>query len=614
MTFLAPIAGLIAGAIGAGLVLLMYMLKLRRRPVLVSSTLLWKRAVKDLEGNIPWQRLTPTMLLLLHLLIVALLALAIARPVADLGLSAGQRVAIVIDTSASMNARNGDRTLLDTAKREAAERVRGLFDSGRSPRVSVIEAGFTPRAVLLDSAQRGRVLGAIDSLEPSDQPADVLRAIELLERLLPDQSDEESEQRSSLLVWLLSDGGSLSQDTIAMRGGVGELLAVGPTPGPTTGLANLGIAALSAQRDRVDTDLCRVFVRVVRSAPGPKAGVVRIHEGEELIVAASITFEDGSNSATHTSELRLSRGALLRAQLASEDALENDNSAWVRVPSPDPLAITVVAPNGVGDPLLIDPLEVIARAPVRVIAPDEPVGTPDLVVYDGVDAPTLPSVPSIGFGSASGSVGRRLDEPSSLRRVLGWERNDPLLRDSGIGAMSYVATVALAAPGEAERVLARDAQGPVMVERVDGGVRHLRLSFALHDSDWGVQFGFTVFLAQVCEQLLPGVGGSGEVYRTSEVITYLDDAGIERSLGPYPSIGVVALPNGREVGISLLDEDESTLQLRDSLRIGDGSAMRGGRAPGLDLRTDLWRWFIGAAIVLLLIEWVLYLRRVRIAS
>jgi len=606
LTFLAPIAGLVAGAIGSGLVLLMYMLKLRRRPVQVSSTLLWKRAVKDLEGNIPWQRLSPTMLLLLHLLIVALLSLAIARPVADLGLRDGQRVAIVIDTSASMSATQGDRSLLELAKREAAQRVRGLFDSGRTPSVSVIDAGLHPKAVLLDSSQRGRVLGAIDALEPSDQPGQVLDAIELLERLTPEPNEDEADQASGTTVWLLSDGGSITQSSIAMRGGSGALIPiVNQQP-----LSNLGIVALSAQRDRVDTQLCRVFVRVLRSEAGARAGVLRVFEGDELIENAPIVFDEGEDSATHTFALRLMRGSLIRVELAGNDALANDDRAWVLVPGPEPIAITLVAPEGFGDPLLIDSLEVIARAPVRVIAPDEIIGSPDLVVFDGVDVAALPGVPSIGFGSAAPGFGRRLAAPSGLRRVLGWERNDPLLRDTGIGAMSYVSTIAFDTLGESDRVLARDSGGAIMVERVEGGVRHLGVGFALHDSDWAVQFGFTVFMAQVCEQLLPGAGGSGEVFRTSEVISVRDDTGIEQAVGPYMQIGLAQLPDGREVGVSLLDEGESALRIRDTLRIGDGSGTPG---LGRDAQTDLWRWFVGASIVLLLLEWVLYLQRVRIA-
>ncbi len=609
MSFLAPIAGLVAGAIGSGLVLLMYMLKLRRRPALVSSTLLWKRAVKDLEGNIPWQRLSPTMLLFLHLLIVALLALAIARPVFDSGIRDGQRIAIVIDTSASMGAAQGDRTLLGLAKREADRRVRGLFDSGRAPSVSVIDAGMNPRIVLLNATERGRVLGAIDAIDGRDQPGDVAGAIDLLERLVPEPGDEESDEDARSTVWLLSDGGSIEQDTIAMRGGSGGLIPLAQA----AGLSNMGIVALSAQRDRVETELTRVFVRVIRSVNGPRAGVLRLLDGDTLIDTAPVAFEGDEASATHTFELRLMRAALLRVELGARDALASDDRAWVGVPSPEPIAVTVVAPDGVADPLLVDSLEVIARTSVRVIDADGAIGMPDLVVYDRVDAPRLPSMPSVGFGSVTPGLGDRVERDRGLRRVLSWERNDPILRDTGIGAMSYVPSIEFGESGGNERVLARDQAGAVMIEKVEGGVRHIRFGFALHDSDWSVQFGFTVLLAQICEQLLPGAGGSGEVYRTSEVIAYLDEAGVERSAGPYDRVGLVTLPDGREIGVSLLDAGESSLRVRESLQIGDGQGAPG--VPGFGGgRVDVWRWFVAAAIVLLVIEWAIYLRRVRIAS
>ena len=154
MIFLAPIAGLIAGAIGIGAVLLLYMLKLRRRPVSVSSTLLWKRAVKDMEGNVPWQRVSPGMLLWLHLLIVILMSLAIARPVFDDALGDNQRVYLVIDTTASMNALVDGQSGLERAKAQAIDRIGVLFDSGRSAWVSVLSSGLEPRTVMTDSNQR----------------------------------------------------------------------------------------------------------------------------------------------------------------------------------------------------------------------------------------------------------------------------------------------------------------------------------------------------------------------------------------------------------------------------------------------------------------------------
>ncbi|HCT44867.1 MAG TPA: hypothetical protein DF699_06620, partial [Phycisphaerales bacterium] len=118
-------------------------------------------------------------------------------------------------------------------------------------------------------------------------------------------------------------------------------------------------------------------------------------------------------------------------------------------------------------------------------------------------------------------------------------------------------------------------------------------------------------MAQLSEQLLPGAGGSGEVVGSNEVVRYLDEGGIERSVGPFAQIGVRTLPDGRRIGVSLLSEQESKLATREGVVIGAGDGNQSVRASGR-VRVDLWRWFVGIAIVLLLIEWVWYLNKVRI--
>src|SRR5215510_11731441 len=99
--------------------LVLYFLKLRRREMPVSSTLLWKKAIQDLQVNAPFQKLRRNLLLLLQMLL--LLVLALSRPVANYSRGAGESTVIVIDRSASMSARDidgGKRTRLEEAKRQ----------------------------------------------------------------------------------------------------------------------------------------------------------------------------------------------------------------------------------------------------------------------------------------------------------------------------------------------------------------------------------------------------------------------------------------------------------------------------------------------------------------
>ena len=119
MSLLTPIA-LLGGLLAIPIVLL-YMLRLRRREVVVSSTFLWQQIVRDSEANTPWQRLRRNLLLLLQLIILALLVLALARPFITVPAVSTGQIELLLDASASMKASdmpNGE-TRFEEAKRQA---------------------------------------------------------------------------------------------------------------------------------------------------------------------------------------------------------------------------------------------------------------------------------------------------------------------------------------------------------------------------------------------------------------------------------------------------------------------------------------------------------------
>src|SRR6476620_6632662 len=134
-SFVTPLAGAIAAVLSISALLVLYFLKLRRREMAVSSTLLWKKAVQDLQVNAPFQKLRRNLLVLLQLLLLLLLLLAFSRPVTNYTPGAGTTTVILVDRSASMGASDPDlkgKTRLDEAKRRARDLIDGMTKTGRA--------------------------------------------------------------------------------------------------------------------------------------------------------------------------------------------------------------------------------------------------------------------------------------------------------------------------------------------------------------------------------------------------------------------------------------------------------------------------------------------------
>src|SRR5918911_2523621 len=129
MPFVSPLA--LLGLLFVPAVIAMYLLKLRRDPTVVPSTLLWQRLVADVEANAPWQKLRRNLLLLVQLLLVILLALLAARPFVERPAGLARDIVLVVDTSASMAATDVAPSRLDAAKQAAIDALRELPAGGK---------------------------------------------------------------------------------------------------------------------------------------------------------------------------------------------------------------------------------------------------------------------------------------------------------------------------------------------------------------------------------------------------------------------------------------------------------------------------------------------------
>lgn len=591
MSFLAPIAGLIAGGVGSVLVILYWMLKLRRRPVRVSSTILWKRAIRDVEGNIPWQRVRPSVLLFLQLIAVVLLAIAIARPTRNTNLhfGGGGEVVVVIDAGASMNAvvDLDGRTRLEISKRDASKLVRSIGGQSSTAKFRVIRAGASAQMVSGVSGSWRQARAAIESIEASDAPSDLDAAIELARSIDAQDISEEGSLASAAQTFVFSDSAVDEGTVIVARPSV-EVDDQDPR-------GNLGIVLVGGQRDQADPDRCRVFVTVAGVVEHPTGVQIMLMSDGAVLASKAIELvpgDDGLTESATTLSFRLDASALIEVSISRPDVLDADNRAWVSMPDPTPIVTTIVAPDGLADPLLVDVLSAVTGGVVDVVGSGESVaaGT-GLMIYDRVQRDPRVLVPTIEIGS-----GMAVDN-NDLRRVLTWDRSHPVMRDVDLSGLRFASGREI--QGAA---LASGIGGSLITETAESGVRHLAVGFALQDSNWGVQVSMPMFFANAVQYLLPGTSGAAVVHRTGEPI------GESRTV--IDRVGLATVDDG-ELGVSLLNRDQT-------VRAGTAMADQELDSPELlaggvgDGRVELWRWFVLAGLVVLTLEWTLDLLRRRV--
>src|SRR5262245_9162810 len=137
---------IIAASIAVPALVILYFLKLRRRDLEVSTTLLWKKAIQDLQANAPFQKLRRNLLLFLQLLVLTGILLALGQPQIKGQSITGRKHVILIDRSASMlaldelNEKQQNVTRLDAAKKQAIAFVQSMREGGLLAKDSADEA------------------------------------------------------------------------------------------------------------------------------------------------------------------------------------------------------------------------------------------------------------------------------------------------------------------------------------------------------------------------------------------------------------------------------------------------------------------------------------------
>lgn len=660
-----PLWGWALLAIVPPAIISLYFLKLRRAPLEVPSTYLWKRTIEDLHVNSIWQRLRRSLLLILQLLLLLLVAIALFRP-GWLGATLiGDRFIILVDNSASMSANDINTNRLTEAKKRARDIVANMKSGDVAMVISFSDHSNVVESFTNNSNKLNR---AIDSIEPTNRTSDISEALRYAAGLAnPGRSskkededgkptgDVQAAEARPATLYVMSDGGFSAIPDFALGNLTPEYVKIGADD-----VDNLGIVAFTTDRNPERPEQMQAFARIENQSSAEVTVTVglSIDDDEEPRDLQEVTVPAVGVAGVQFDlpDFILEEDARgeLRVTIDREDNLALDNIAYAVVNPPRQARVLLVT---TGNRLARLALSTEQARKVSILSEVEPAflatddyknsaaaGDYDLIIFDRCAPTEPPQANTFYIGELPPGDGWKRGEGEGVPAIIDWDRIHPLMQLLEFDNVMFAEGFELAPPPGAN-VLISATFGPVFAiaprEGYEDAVMGMEImsteeGAAVLNTDWHLRLSFPVFF----QNLLRYLGGTKGV--ASVPSSQPGDLIKIRTTAPVPSI-TIKPPSGsfteiapdsknlfrfsgaeqlgiyditekgakkvsRQFVVNLFDSRESDLRPADEITFGNTDVKAVSRwEPS---RFELWRWIILAGLVLLLFEWYVFNKRV----
>jgi hypothetical protein len=191
-------------------------------------------------------------------------------------------------------------------------------------------------------------------------------------------------------------------------------------------------------------------------------------------------------------------------------------------------------------------------------------------------------------------------------------------------------------PGAWARVVVDGDGGPLLVVGEREGRRVAVLAFDLHDSDLPLQVAFPLLMSNIISYLAPGSGAEASQVPPGQPIAVPVDASITqvRMTKPdgvmetvAPSVGQAIFADTEALGPYIVEEyqgetliarqrytvnlfapDESRVERKETIDVPQVSGLQQAATGERVGREEFWRWLAAIALIILIIEWLVYQR------
>ncbi len=480
---------LLVGGVAAGLIVVFYILKLKRRPVPVPFSVIWTKFLRDKEATSLFSQLKRLLSLLLQLALLGLILFALSDPRTEQNLIDGRSVVVLLDASASMQSTDVGRNRLEEGRKQVREMIRGLGGNDRML-LAQMDATITPLSTL--TSEISDLEAGLEHLTPTDARADWPRALRFASDTLQGLPHPEIIVVSDGVLGEARDGhGDIDLGDIKL-----SYLKVGESN------YNAAITGFTVRRYPLDKSRYEVMLEVTNTAAVDMELELSLYGDGLLTDVSRLTvlagerlprFYPNLSGASHTLEARI--------QLAdgTHDVLPVDDRAYALLPERRRARIQAVTAGNMylEAALLLDEyLDVVTISPADYPAD----GSFDVTIFDGVTPVVAPKSGSILYLNPKNEnvpfeVGKEIldDDPQIPLGFDQLEAEHPLVKHVFLSDVNISRAHILKPPKE-DKVIGASFRGALLISGHRAGSKYVALGFDVRESDLPLRMAWPLFL------------------------------------------------------------------------------------------------------------------------
>lgn len=580
-------------------IILMYLLKKQHEEIKISSTYLWERAIKDIEANKPWQKLRKNLLLFLQMLIFTLIVFSLAQPYFLSNSVNAENLIIVLDRSASMQSTDVKDSRFEAAKSE----IMDIFDNlNPVTNVTLITMGNNPEIVVSSTKDKDILKKGLKEIEVSNHTDDIDKTISLLQSL--------TKGLSNYKILFYTDKGVNEQIDNMIVKNISENYINLAIDNISHSKANNGLVVLTTVTNYCETEL---------------GGDLTLYTDNEIYDVIDITIKPNESQNFYWNGVPENVN-ILKVEIDVKDSLKVDNVRYHVVNSSQTNKVLLVTKGNIflEKSLLLNPNIELYKTNEAL----KDIKGYDLYIFDGLLPEELPIDGNIVVFNPpdDNQVIKVMDKGSIEELNL---HQDQLFNyvnlDFYISEVKFLQTPKWAVP-----VLESNNKS-ILYRGLYKNQKFVVAGFDIHNTDFPLKIGFPIFIQNILEytlhfneqlqlSVLSGEYIDINIPPKATEVTIINPKGERVKLAPpFP---LAPFNDTNDIGVYTIEQmveeqkyenyfasnidttNESDIDFKYDAVDGSSNEINNNR----EMSRDLQNIFIWAALILLILEWMVYNR------